>query len=56
MKRPSFFQLKNGSKAKLPFTDNEYENRLKYHKERDDEKMIRDRSEYERLKALFEKE
>ena len=29
MKRPSFFQLKNGSKAKLPFTDNEYENRLK---------------------------
>ena len=29
MKRPSFFQLKNGSKAKLPFTDNEYESRLK---------------------------
>ena len=29
MKRPNFFQLKNGSKAKLPFTDNEYENRLK---------------------------
>ena len=28
MKRPSFFQLKNGSKANLPFTDNEYENRL----------------------------
>ena len=29
MKRPNFFQLENGSKAKLPFTDNEYENRLK---------------------------
>ena len=29
MERPNFFQLKNGSKAKLPFTDNEYENRLK---------------------------
>ena len=29
MRRPNFFQLKNGSKAKLPFTDNEYENRLK---------------------------
>ena len=29
MKRPNFFQLKNGSKAKLPFTDNEYKNRLK---------------------------
>ena len=29
MKRPNFFQLKNGSKAKLPFTDNEYEVRLK---------------------------
>jgi creatinase len=29
MKRLNFFQLKNGSKAKLPFTDNEYENRLK---------------------------
>ena len=29
MKRPNFFQLKNGFKAKLPFTDNEYENRLK---------------------------
>ncbi len=28
MKRPSFFQLKNGSKAALPFTDNEYKNRL----------------------------
>ena len=28
MKRPSFFQLKNGSKATLPFTDNEYKNRL----------------------------
>jgi len=29
MKRPNFFQLKNGSKAKLPFTNNEYEARLK---------------------------
>ena len=29
MKRPNFFQLKNGSKATLPFSDNEYENRLK---------------------------
>ena len=29
MKRPSFFQLNNGSKASLPFTDNEYENRIK---------------------------
>ena len=29
MKRPSFFQLENGSKAQLPFTDNEYETRLK---------------------------
>ena len=28
MERPNFFQLKNGSKAKLPFTENEYENRL----------------------------
>jgi len=28
MQRPSFFQLKNGSKAELPFTDNEYKNRL----------------------------
>ena len=29
MKRSNFFQLKNGTKAQLPFTDNEYENRLK---------------------------
>ena len=29
MERPNFFQLKNGTKAQLPFTDNEYENRLK---------------------------
>ena len=29
MKRPNYFQLKNGSKAKLPFTNNEYESRLK---------------------------
>ena len=28
MKRSNFFQLKNGTKALLPFTDNEYENRL----------------------------
>ena len=29
MERPNFFQLKNGSKATLPFTDDEYKNRLK---------------------------
>ena len=29
MKRSNFFQLKNGSKAELPFTDKEYEVRLK---------------------------
>jgi len=29
MKRPDFFELKNGSKVKLPFTDTEYQNRLK---------------------------
>jgi creatinase len=29
MKRPSFFQLKNGTKDTLPFTDQEYKNRLK---------------------------
>ena len=29
MKRPNFFQLTNGSKANLPFTDKEYESRLK---------------------------
>jgi len=29
MKRTSFFQLINGSKANLPFSNNEYENRLK---------------------------
>jgi len=29
MERPSFFQLNNGSKASLPFTNKEYENRLK---------------------------
>ena len=29
MNRPNYFQLKNGSKAKLPFTDHEYESRLK---------------------------
>tara|TARA_Y100001968_G_scaffold153775_1_gene140512 strand:+ start:711 stop:1928 length:1218 start_codon:yes stop_codon:yes gene_type:complete len=28
MERPDFFQLKNGSKAKLPFTDHEYQVRL----------------------------
>ena len=26
--RPEFFQLQNGSKANLPFSDSEYENRL----------------------------
>ena len=29
MKRPDFFQFTNGSKVSLPFSDNEYENRLK---------------------------
>ena len=29
MERPSFFQLNNGSKASLPFTNKEYEDRLK---------------------------
>jgi len=29
MKRANFFQFNNGSKARLPFSDNEYENRLK---------------------------
>ncbi len=29
MERPDFFELKNGSKVKLPFTDQEYKNRLK---------------------------
>ena len=29
MHRPNFFQLKNGSKAELPFTDKEYKTRLK---------------------------
>jgi creatinase len=29
MTRPSYFQLKNGSKANLPFTDEEYAHRLK---------------------------
>ena len=28
MERPDFFELKNGSKAKLPFTDQEYQVRL----------------------------
>ena len=28
MERPDFFDLKNGEKAKLPFTDKEYQNRL----------------------------
>ena len=28
MKRPDFFELKNGSKVKLPFSDEEYNNRL----------------------------
>ena len=29
MKRANFFQFNNGSKARLPFSDNEYKNRLK---------------------------
>ncbi len=29
MERPDFFELKNGSKVKLPFTEEEYKNRLK---------------------------
>ena len=29
MTRPSYFQLKNGSKENLPFTDGEYNHRLK---------------------------
>lgn len=37
-------------------TDLEYENRLRYEKEKLEQQMIRDRSEYDRLKALFEKE
>ncbi len=28
MERPDFFELKNGDKVKLPFSDNEYNNRL----------------------------
>ena len=28
MDRPDFFELKNGEKAKLPFTDKEYKNRV----------------------------
>ena len=28
MERPDFFELKNGSKVKLPFSDEEYNNRL----------------------------
>ena len=29
MKRSNFFEFTNGSKASLPFSDKEYENRLK---------------------------
>ena len=29
MERPDFFELKNGEKAKLPFTEKEYQTRLK---------------------------
>ena len=36
-------------------TDREYENRLRWEKESLERSMIRDRSEYDRLKALFEK-
>ena len=28
MNRPDFFELNNGEKVKLPFTDKEYQNRL----------------------------
>jgi creatinase len=28
MERPDFFELKNGSKVKLPFSQTEYQNRL----------------------------
>ena len=28
MERPDFFTLKNGDKAKLPFTEQEYQRRL----------------------------
>ena len=28
MERPNFFQLKNGNRVKLPFSNHEYENRL----------------------------
>ena len=28
MERPDFFELKNGEKVKLPFTEKEYQNRL----------------------------
>ena len=28
MERPDFFELKNGSRVKLPFSDQEYKNRL----------------------------
>ena len=28
MERPDFFELKNGSKLKLPFSQTEYQNRL----------------------------
>ena len=28
MERPDFFELKNGSKVKLPFSQDEYQNRL----------------------------
>jgi len=28
MERPDFFELKNGSKVKLPFSEKEYQNRL----------------------------
>jgi len=28
MEKPDFFELKNGNKVKLPFSDQEYKNRL----------------------------
>ena len=41
MQRPDFFELKNGSKVKLPFTDKEYNNRLKKLREKMSQKKIK---------------
>ena len=40
MQRPDFFELRNGSKVKLPFTDKEYNNRLKKLREKMSQKKI----------------